>query len=211
MKARLDLLEVARACYQRGYICGLEGNFSVRLAENLLLTTPRGACKARLKENELVLTDLQGNPLSPGQPSSELKMHLTVYQCRPDIMAVVHAHPVTAVGMTVAGLGLDIDILPEVICTIGTVPTAPYATPGTDEVAQSIRELLAKHDALLLDHHGALTCGTDIWDAFYKLETVEHLAQTLLVAYQVGSPKVLTKEQVAKLTVGVLSPKSLAL
>jgi L-fuculose-phosphate aldolase len=198
-QSRSELIEVARQCYAKGYICGLEGNFSIRLGENLVLTTPRGVCKARLHQDELVLTDMSGKSVSGGEPSTELKMHLVAYEKRPDIRAVLHAHPVTAVGLTVAGISLLTPILPEVVCTLGGIPTAPYATPSTDEIPESIAALVVDYDALMLDHHGALLLGSNLWDAFYKLETVEHFAQTLMVAYQVGRPIELTAEQVARL------------
>jgi L-fuculose-phosphate aldolase len=198
-KSRSELIEIARLCYAKGYICGLEGNFSVRLGDNLVLTTPRGSCKGRLNESDLVLTDMSGVSLAGGQPSTELKMHLMVYRHRPDIKAVVHAHPVTALGLTVAGVSLAAPILPEIICSIGSIPTAPYATPSTDEIPNSIVPFLKDHDAMMLDHHGALVYGSDLYDAFYKLETVEHFAQTLVVAYQVGRPIELTPAQVSRL------------
>lgn len=198
-KSRTELIEVARLCYEKGYICGLEGNFSIRLTDDVLLTTPRGSCKGRLNEDDLVLTNMSGEPISGGRPSTELKMHLMVYRHRPDVKAVVHAHPVTALGLTVAGVSLAAPILPEIICTIGSVPTAPYATPSTDEIPNSIVPFLKDHDAMMLDHHGALAYGSDIYDAFYKLETVEHFAQTLVVAYQVGRPIELTRAQVERL------------
>ena len=198
-KSRSELIEIARLCYAKGYICGVEGNFSVRLADDLILTTPRGSCKGRLNESELVLTDMSGTPVSGGQPSTELKMHLMVYRHRPDVQAVIHAHPVTALGLTVAGVSLAAPILPEIICSIGSIPTAPYATPSTDEIPNSIIPFLKEHDAMMLDHHGALVYGCDLYDAFYKLETVEHFAQTLVVAYQVGRPLELTPAQVSRL------------
>jgi L-fuculose-phosphate aldolase len=198
-KYRQDLIDVAARCYDKGYICGLEGNFSIRLESNLILTTPRGCCKARLNKDELVLTDLDGNAIGPGRPSTELKMHLIVYRARPDINAVVHAHPTTAVGLTIAGVDMTAPILPEVVCSLGKIPTAPYATPSTDEMPQSIEPLLADHDALMLSHHGALAVGPDIWDAFYKLETIEHFAQTLLVAKLAGGAVPLSNRHIAQL------------
>lgn len=201
LTARQALAEVSRLCYQRGYIAGTEGNFSIRLADNRILTTPRGVCKGRINESELVLTDLQGNPLDPhaALPSTELKMHLAAYRLRKDIDAVVHAHPTIAVGFTVAGVSLSTPALPEVVCTLGGIPVAPYATPSTDEVVESIEPFVKKCDALMLDHHGALCLGKDIWDAFYKLETVEHQAQTLMVAHLLGGPKPLTNAQISSL------------
>ena len=160
-----------------------------------------------------MLTDLEGHELEraeggykllastngKGRVSTELAMHLSVYRQRADVAAVVHAHPTVAVGFTVAGQSLAKCVLPEVVCTLGVIPTAPYATPSTDEVVSSISELVSKHDALVMDHHGALTLGTDIWDAFYKLETLEHHAQTLLVAHLLGGAKPLFAGQVQKL------------
>ena len=198
-KCRQDLIDVAARCYDKGYICGLEGNFSIRLESNLILTTPRGCCKARLNKDELVLTDLEGVAVGPGSPSTELKMHLIVYRARPDARAVVHAHPTTAVGLTIAGVDMTIPILPEVVCTLGKIPTAPYATPSTNEMPDSILPLLTEHDALMLSHHGALALGSDIWDAFYKLETVEHFAQTLLVAKLAGGALPLSNHHIENL------------
>jgi L-fuculose-phosphate aldolase len=133
------------------------------------------------------------------QPSTELKMHLIAYRMRPDVKAVVHAHPTAAVGFSVAGLPLTQCVLPEVVCTLGNIPVAPYATPSTDEIPASLSPYLHDHDAIVLDHHGALTLGKDIWDAYYKLETVEHFAQTMLVAHILGGPKPLYSSQVKKL------------
>lgn len=198
-QARNDLLEVARLAYMRGYISATEGNFSIRLGENSVLTTKTGTCKGRIRSEELVLTDISGNSLSDLRPSTELKMHLLAYKMRPDIRAVVHAHPTVAVGFTVAGVSLSKCVLPEVVCGLGNIPVAPYATPSTDEVPESIAPFLCDHDAILLDHHGALCLGADIFDAFYKLETVEHFAQTMLVAHMLGGPKLLYASQVEKL------------
>lgn len=201
--ARRDLAEVCRLAYERGYICGLEGNFSIRLAENLVLSTPGGTCKGKLQPEDLLLTDCKGQLVGASEDgaktSTELAMHLTAYAERPDVCAVAHAHPVTAVGFTVAGIPLTACTLPEVVCTLGVVPTAPYATPSTGEVSSSIRELVRQFDAVLLDHHGALTLGGTIWDAFYKMETLEHYAQTMLVAHMLGGPQPLYASQVRKL------------
>ncbi|HEY9871471.1 MAG TPA: class II aldolase/adducin family protein [Candidatus Obscuribacterales bacterium] len=206
--ARRQLIEVCRLAYSRGYICGTEGNFSMRLADERIVSTPRGTCKARIEPEELVLTDLDGKVIEAGRsgaavnarmPSTELSMHLAAYHARPDVKAVVHAHPTVTVAFTVAGVSLSKCILPETVCTLGVIPVAPYATPSTEEVPASIEQLIGAHDAVVLDHHGALTVGSDLWDAFYKLETLEHHAQTLLVAHLLGGPKPLLSSQVKKL------------
>ena len=200
-RARNDMVDVMRLCYSRKYICGVEGNFSIRLSDDHILTTPRGSCKARLTAQELVLTDLEGKPIDAycNKPSTELAMHLTAYKMRLNVRAVVHAHPTAAVGFTVAGQSLGKCILPEVVCTLGTIPVAPYATPSTGEVSASIEDIIKEHDALVLDHHGALAVGSDIWDAYYKLETLEHHAQTLLIAQVLGNVDPLYSSQVKKL------------
>jgi L-fuculose-phosphate aldolase len=207
IQARVELSEVCRLAYQRGYISGKEGNFSIRLENNRVLSTPRGICKGRVNPEDFILCDTDGNELdvpaakngNGSRVSTEFPMHRIAYKVRPDISAVVHAHPITAVGFTVAGISLNKCVLPEVVCTLGNIPTAPYATPSTEEIPNSIEKLIAQHDAILLDHHGALTVGSGIWDAFYKLETMEHYAQTLLVAHMLGGAQPLYSSQVKKL------------
>ena len=200
-KARKEMIEVGKLLYQRGYICGLEGNLSIKLEKNRFLTTPSGTCKGRIAEEDLILVKANGDPVDKNalKPSTELKMHLTVYEEREDVFAIVHAHPTAAVGFTVAGVSLDKCVLPEVVCTLGRIPTAPYATPSTDEVPESIKEIVRTSDALVLDHHGALTMAQNIWDAYYKMETLEHYAQTMLVAQLLGGAKPLESAQVEKL------------
>lgn len=198
--ARQQLAEVCRLAYERGYICGTEGNFSIRLSADRIMCTPRGVCKGRISPEQMVLVDGSGKQVDEkGKVSTEFSMHLEAYKMRSDISAVVHAHPTVAVGFTVAGQSLSKCILPEVVCTLGDIPVAPYATPSTDEVPESISALIAEYDCLMLDHHGALAVGTDIWDAFYKLETLEHHAQTMLVAHLLGGAKPLYASQVKRL------------
>ncbi len=203
-RASSELVKVCHLAYERGYICGTEGNFSLRLDDRTLLTTPAGSCKGLLSPSDLVLTNFDGvaldSPQNQGKrPSSELKMHLIVYQKRADVMAVAHTHPTTAVAYTVAGKSLNRCVLPEAILTLGKIAEAPYATPSTDEVPQSIAEHLEHTDTILLSHHGALTFGSDIFQAFYRLETLEHQAKTLLIAQLLGGEKTLSQGQVEKL------------
>lgn len=203
--ARQELVEVCRLLYKRSYLCGTEGNLSLRLSSGQLLSTASQTCKGRIKPNQILLSDLEGNLLpslyqSKDQKlSTEFSMHLLVYKMRPDLKAIVHAHPHTAVGFTLAGKGLESCHLPEVVCTLGSIPTAPYATPSTSEVPDSIAPFVSHHDAILLAHHGAITMGADIWDAYYKMETVERFAQTLLVAQMLGGARELEADQLDKL------------
>lgn len=203
-RASSELVEVCHLSYERGYICGTEGNFSLRLDDSTLLTTPAGTCKGLLSPSDLVLTNLDGIALDLPQnkgkkPSTELKMHLIAYRLRADVMAVAHAHPTTAVAFSVADKSLNRCVLPEAILTLGHIATAPYATPSTDEVPESIAAHVQHTDTILLSHHGALTFGSDIFQAFYRLETLEHHAKTLLVAHMLGGEKTLSRSQVESL------------
>jgi L-fuculose-phosphate aldolase len=203
-QARHDLVEVAKLCYQREYICGTEGNFSLRLAGDNLLSTPRGVCKGRLIASDLVVTNLSGEPTdhpynNGRKPSTELAMHLAVYKARPEVQAIVHAHPTTAVAFTVAEKSLTRCILPESILALGKIPVAPYATPSTEEVPESIEAAVRENNVLMLDHHGALCFADSIWNAYYLLETLEHHAKTLFMAEMLGGAKELSRSKVQKL------------
>lgn len=203
-RARADLTEVAKLAYERRYISGTEGNLSIRLDFERILTTPRGVCKGRLSPSDLVVTNLDGKALNASseqgkKPSTELQMHLTVYRKRADIRAVVHAHPTHAVAFTVSGESLAQPILPESILALGALPVAPYATPSTEQVGAGIENLVETCDCLMLDHHGALTMAKSIHEAFYLLETLEHHAETLYKARMLGGARPLSKGQIGEL------------
>lgn len=203
---RADVVEVCRRIYQKGYAAASDGNVSVRLGSDRILTTPSGLSKGFISPDQLIVTDMQGHKVPPFnaanrdlKPSSELKMHLEAYRQRADIGAVVHAHPPVATACTLAGVSLARCILPEVVLTLVAIPTADYATPSTEEVPDSIRDLIRDYDALLLERHGALTVGKDVFDAYFKLEKVEHTAQVTLAARQLGRVRGLAPEEVRKL------------
>jgi L-fuculose-phosphate aldolase len=198
---RLEICEVGHRLYQRGYVVACEGNLSVRLDAERILLTPRGACKGDLTPQDLLVTDLSGAVLSgAGQPSSEMQMHLLYYRSRPDVQAICHAHPPTATGFAVAGRALEEAILPpEVIIALGKVPLAPYGTPGTWELCAGLEPLVSKHDAILLENHGVVTCGKNLRTAYYHMETVEQCARVLLTAESLGRPRLLPRVEVQKL------------
>jgi L-fuculose-phosphate aldolase len=196
---RRDLVEVCRRLHARDLIGAGEGNVSCRLGASRLLVTPSGANKGYLAAADLVVVDLAGAKLrGRGGPSTELRMHLAAYAARPDVQAVVHAHPLTAVGLTVAGLPPPNDLVPEASVVLGEVAIAPFATPGTDEVPRSLAPLLARHDVLLLERHGALALGRDLFQAFDRLETLERVARVALVARLCGRCEPLAPEAIAK-------------
>ena len=192
-------MEVGRRLYQHGFIAAADGNISVRMEEDRVLTTPSGLNKGRLDSEDLVVTDMRGRKLYGRlEPSSELEMHLVMYQERPDVCAVVHAHPPHASGFAVAGLPMDQPLLSEVVLTLGTVPLAEYGTPTTPELAAAVRPF-AQSDGILLANHGALTVGRDVYVAYDRMETLEHSAHIYVVARTLGSERPLSQEHVAKL------------
>ena len=163
-RLRADIVEVGRRLYARGYTASNDGNISVRLDGGRLLMTPKGVCKGFMEPSMMCITDLDGRKLAGERdPSSEMLMHLEVYRQRPDVAAVVHAHPPIATGFAVAGIPLDRAVLAEVVTTLGSVPIAEYATPSTTELPEAVRKYVKAHDGMLLANHGALTLGADLF------------------------------------------------
>src|SRR5919106_3191745 len=197
---RCDIVEIGRRLWQRGYVASNDGNISVRLDERRLMTTPANVSKGFMTPDMMVITDFEGKKISGDRKaSSELKMHLQVYRDRPDANAVVHAHPPTATGFAVAGIPLDRAVLAEVVTTLGSVPIAEYATPSTRELPDAVRKYVKAHDGMLLANHGALTLGSDLYAAYYKMEAIEHFANISLVARLLGGERVLSREEVFRL------------
>jgi len=195
-----DIVEIGRRLYQKGFVASHDGNISIRIGAAEILATPAGVCKGFLGSEDVVLVDTQGRKVAgKGEPSSELKMHLLVYQRRPDVKAVVHAHPPVSTGFAVAGIPLAQCILPEVVVSLGAVPVAAYGTPSTHEVCDAIAPYVEKSEAFLLANHGVVTLGENVFQAYYRMETVEHFAGILLTARLLGNVNVLSREQVEKL------------
>ena len=209
---RADIVEVGRRLYARAYTASNDGNISVRLGADRLLMTPKGVCKGFMTPDMMCVTDLEGRKLQGARdPSSEMLMHLEVYRQRPDVAAVVHAHPPTATGFAVAGIPLTRAVLAEVLATLGSIPIAEYATPSTSELPEAVRKYIKAHDGMLLANHGALTVGGDLFAAYYKMETIEHFAKISLVARLLGRENLIAREEVSRLqelrgTYGIKAP-----
>jgi L-fuculose-phosphate aldolase len=186
-RAADDIVRVCRRLYERGLVAGSDGNVSVRINADEILVTPSGMSKADVTPGDLVVVDGEGN-VRDGErrPSSELRMHLRIYAKRPDVNAVVHAHPPTATGFAVAGESFVAPVLPEVILQMREVPLVPYATPGTDALADLFEPLLPDHDAFLMANHGATTIGATLDAAHQRMESLEHAARILLAARALG-------------------------
>ena len=184
---RAELADYAQRLHARGWVANHDGNLSVRLEPGRYLATPTAVSKAEVRADGLVIVDEAGAKISGrGKPFSEIGLHLTVYRNRPEVSAVVHAHPPTATGFTVAGVGLDAPMLPEAVVSLGAgVPTVPFAAPGP-AACQALAPFVLEHDAVLLGHHGVLAWGESVEQAYLRLELVEHLARIALVARQLG-------------------------
>ena len=197
--ARREVVRVGHLMYERSYVVSSDGNVSVRLDDGRIVTTPTMTSKGRMTEDSLAVTDMQGKPLSDRKPSSELPMHLLIYQERPDVKAVCHAHPPHGTAFAVAGLAIDQPILSEVILTLGCVPLAAYGTPSTTELTEAMRPLLKHHNALLMANHGAVAYGADLWQAFDRLETLEHTAKISILSRMLGGSRNLPADAIEKL------------
>src|SRR5512140_38413 len=199
-EAITGMIEVGRRLDTLGYVPANDGNLSVRLAPREIVATVSGVKKGFLTRRDFTVIDPEGQPLRGGPPvSTEVRMHLRLYAMRADVNAVVHAHPPTATGFAVAGIPLQQCVLPEVVATIGAIPLAPYATPSTEELPDSIAPFVADHDAILLSNHGAVTYGAGLTAAANRMETVEQFAKILFVARLLGSVNLLTPGQVEEL------------
>jgi len=211
---RSDIVEVGRRLWARGFVASNDGNISVRIGPDRLMMTPASVSKGFMAPEMMVVTDLDGAVVeaAPGRkPSSEAMMHLVAYRQRPDIGAVVHAHPPTATGFAVAGIALDRAVLAEVVTTLGSIPIAGYETPSTRALADTVGSLLKAHDGVLLANHGAIALGKDLFSAYYKMETIEHFATISLVARQLGREHLLSRDEVERLqqlrgTYGIAAP-----
>lgn len=204
-RAAEQIVEVCRLMHQRGYIAAGDGNVSVRIGDRRILVTPSGARKGFLSPKDMVLCDLDGAPVrgEKGRPSSETMMHTLIYRERPEINAVVHAHPPCAIAHTIAGVGLDSPLMPEVYCELGEIVTIPYTTPTTTEVPDKLREYLSCRVALIMERHGSITMGDTLAKAYDRLEVLEHTARISMMANSLapGGVKGLDGEQLQKLRV----------
>ncbi len=196
---REELVAVCRRLWERDLIGAAEGNVSARLGPDRFLVTPAGVGKGSLRPADLVVVDGAGAVVKGrGRASSELRMHLAAYAARPDAAALVHAHPLTAVALTVAGLPPPNHLVPEASVTLGEVAVAPFATPGTEELPRALAPLLPRHDVILLARHGALALGASLAEACDRMETLERVARVALLARLAGRCEPLPAEAVAR-------------
>lgn len=196
--ARKEMLAVGKRLYQNGFVVANDGNLSVRLGRGRFLVTRSGVCKGDMVDRDLVICDDNGQTIRGGRVSSEVLLHLAAYRLRPDISAVIHAHPPIAVSFTLAGISLEEALLPEVVMSLGKIPTSLFAAPASPEGAEVIRSEILHHDAIVLDRHGSVTVGKNLWEAYFKLERLEFAAKVTHAAMALGEVKPMTPEEIHK-------------
>lgn len=200
-EAKKTIIEIGKRMYDKGFVASNDGNISCKVGPNTIWTTPTGVSKGFMTPDMLVKMNFDGKVLMGKlKPSSEVKMHLRVYNENPDVMAVTHAHPPVATSFAIAGISLDRAILPEAVVNLGSVPIAHYATPGTQDVPDSIAPYCNTHNAVLLANHGALSWGKDLIEAYHRLESLEYYATVLMYTGRIiGRANELSCNQVEEL------------
>jgi len=197
---RGQIVHFGRMLHERGYVAATDGNLSVRLSDERILATPTCMSKGMLRPTDIVTVDMDGHQLTGRRTaSSELGMHLLIYKLRPDVRAIVHAHPPTATGFAAAGMALNQPLVCEVVIGLGSIPLAGYGTPGTSELTESLEPLIPQYDAILMSNHGVVAYGESLDQAYMKMETVEHFAQIALVTHLLGRQQPLGEPELQKL------------
>ncbi len=195
-----DIVRVGKLVFNKGWVAANDGNISIRLDDERIMCTPTGVSKGMMQVDDIIIVDYDGNKISGRmERTSEIKMHLKIYELRDDVCSVVHAHPPVATGFAAAGRPLNTALLPEVIIGLGCVPLANYGLPGTDALTEPMLPLIPQYDALLLGNHGAVSYGADVMQAYFRMETVEHFARINFVAEMLGGARALPRLEVDKL------------
>ena len=201
-EVRKQICEIGKRIYMNGFVAANDGNISVRISENEVIATPTGVSKGYMTPDMLCKVNMKGEVISANgkyKPSSEIKMHLRVYEQRPDVKSVVHAHPPYATSFAIAAIPLNKPIMPEAVIALGCVPIAEYGTPSTSEIPDAVEKYLQNYDAVLLENHGALSYGLDLMNAYFKMESLEFYAKLTYHSTMLGGPKELNNNQVEKL------------
>jgi L-fuculose-phosphate aldolase len=196
-EVKRDIIEVGRRLYQRGYVAANDGNITARVSPDTLWTTPTGVSKGFMTEDMLIKVSLDGTILEgTHKPSSELKMHLAVYREAPETLGVVHAHPPVSAAFASAGIPLDKALLQEAVVLLGVIPVAPYALPGSDALAESVKPFVSGYNGALLEHHGTVAWGRSVLAALYRLESIEYNATVMMYARMMGIERPMTAQQI---------------
>lgn len=196
-EAKRAILEAGRRLYEKNFVAANDGNISARVSDSLIWATPTGVSKGFMKPDMLVKLDLDGRVVEgKSRPSSEIKMHLRIYREAPEVLAVAHAHPPVAAAFAAAGIPLDTALLQEAVVLLGVVPVAPYAPPGSEDLAESVVPYLRDYNGLLLEHHGVVAWGDSVLQALFRLESIEHNATVTMYSRMMGIERPMTNSQI---------------
>ena len=202
MSLESEIVEAGRRLYLAGLVASNDGNISAVDTDGTVITTPSGVSKGYMTEDMLIRTDMSGRVLEAAgglKPSSELKMHLAIYRESPELRAVVHAHPPIATAFASAGQPLDLAVAQETVVQLGVVPVAPFAVPGTQELADSAAPFCREYNAVLLEYHGVTTWGGSVTQALHRMESVEYYARLLMNLRMMGLTRPMTRAQTQEL------------
>ena len=200
MSLKSDLIHYSKLCYSHSFVAATDGNISLRTGKNYILTTATEVCKGKVTLKDIVIVDVNGKIIEgKKKPSTELKLHEFIYKSRKDVNAVIHTHPKFSSAFAASGIALDKPVFPEIYLKLGKIPLAKYATPSTDEVPESISELVNDHNAILLANHGLVTYGKTLEEAYFLTEKIEQFAEISFYSRMLGGEKLLTKQQLNKL------------
>ncbi len=201
-EAKKLIVEIGKRMYAKNFVAANDGNISCKVDDDIIWTTPTGVSKGFMSEDQMVKMRLDGTVLSQGErgPSSEVKMHLRIYNENPEALGVCHAHPPISTSFAIAGISLDKAIYPEALVNLGTVPCVHYEAPGSQGIPDSIAPYARDYNALLLANHGAVAWGPSLMDAWYRLESTEHYAMVIMYTGNIiGKANTLSCEQVNEL------------
>ena len=203
MEIKKQICDIGRRIYNRNMVAANDGNISVKLNDHEFLCTPTGVSKGFMTPDFICKVNEKGEVIQANpkgyKPSSEIKMHMRVYEKRPDVGSVVHAHPMYGTAFAIAGIPLTQPIMPEAVIALGCVPIAEYGTPSTMEIPDNLEKYLPYFDAVLLENHGALTWSTDLNAAYMKMESLEFYAELLYKSKMLGGPKEFDEKNIEKL------------
>ena len=199
-EARRDIVEAGRRMYMRDLVCANDGNISARISDDTVIATPSGVSKGFMTEDMLIRLDLDGAVIEgTRKPSSEIKMHLAIYRRSPSLLSVCHAHPPVSAAFAAAGLALDKAYLQETVMLLGVIPIAKYAPPGSEELADAAASFCQEYHGALLEHHGAVTWGSSVMEALYRMESLEYTATVTMYSKMMGFDRTLDDKKMAEL------------
>lgn len=204
-----EIIDIGNLLWRRDMVASNDGNISARLSTGDVLCTPTGISKRGMSLADLVVVDCNGNVIAGDKrPSSEIKMHLRVYELAPSVQGVVHAHPTFATVYAVKGEAPPVDLVAETVVLMPSIPIAPFAVPSTQAVPDSITDIVPRSSVCLLEHHGALSWAGSVTEAYYHMERLEHVSKLGFYCQLAGADRSISPQRLEQIH-QVFSPDKL--